>query len=74
MITLERPPQTVTDKSLNDWLFKIYQILNTLEIPQKTDDTRGDPGSPGRLIFNTDDSNLNVDTGTNWILPDGSTT
>jgi len=25
-------------------------------------------------IFNTDDGQLNIDDGTNWTLPDGSTT
>lgn len=39
-----------------------------------TNATRPTPGTPGRVIFNTDDSNLNIDTGSAWILPDGSAT
>lgn len=31
-------------------------------------------GTAGRVIFNTDDGNINIDDGTNWILPDGTTT
>lgn len=39
-----------------------------------TDATRGAAGAAGRVIFNTDDANLNIDDGTNWILPDGTVT
>lgn len=42
--------------------------------PQATDATRGAAGQSGRVIFNTDDGQLNVDDGTNWTLPDGSVT
>jgi hypothetical protein len=31
-------------------------------------------GYAGRIIFNSDDGKLNIDDGTNWTLPDGTTT
>lgn len=36
--------------------------------------SRPSPGKQGRIIYNTDDVNINIDTGSNWILPDGSIT
>lgn len=45
-----------------------------LGVPVYTDATRPDPGNVGHVIFNTDDGQLNVDDGTNWTLPDGTTT
>lgn len=39
-----------------------------------TDATRGAAGNAGRVIFNTNDGNLNIDNGTNWILPNGTVT
>lgn len=39
-----------------------------------TDSTRPAAGTAGRVFFNSDDGNLNIDDGTNWILPDGTTT
>ncbi len=38
------------------------------------DTTRPAAGVAGRVIFNTDDGNLNIDNGTNWIHPSGGTT
>jgi hypothetical protein len=43
-------------------------------LPSDTDAARGAAGTAGRVIFNTDDGQLNVDDGTNWTLPDGTTT
>ena len=37
-------------------------------LPIKTDANRGTAGRAGRVIFNTDDGETNVDDGTNWIL------
>ena len=45
-----------------------------LQVPVKTDATRVAAGTAGRIIFNTDDGQLNIDDGTNWTLPDGTTT
>lgn len=42
--------------------------------PVMSDSNRGSPGTAGRIIFNTTDGNLNIDDGSNWILPDGTTT
>ena len=47
---------------------------NPITFPVYTDSTRPDPGIQGRVIFNSDDGNLNIDNGTDWILPDGTTT
>ena len=43
-------------------------------IESHTDANRGAAGSAGKIIFNTDDGQLNIDDGTNWTLPDGTTT
>lgn len=40
----------------------------------RTDANRGAAGTAGRIIFNTDDGQLNIDNGTNWTLPDGTVT
>lgn len=73
-IQLERPPTNEPRKEWADWFFKVHQILTALEVPTFTDATRGAAGRPGRVIFNSTDSNLNFDNGTNWILPDGTVT
>jgi hypothetical protein len=40
-----------------------------------TDATRPNPGKKvGRVIFNSDDGQLNIDNGTVWTLPDGTAT
>jgi len=49
-------------------------IGNAVRFNAYTDATRGSAGTAGRVIFNSDDGNLNIDDGTNWILPDGTTT
>lgn len=43
-------------------------------VPVRTNANRGAAGTPGRVIFNSDDGQLNIDDGTNWTLPDGTTT
>jgi len=43
-------------------------------LPSQTDGNRGAAGTAGRIIFNTDDGQLNIDDGSNWTLPDGTTT
>lgn len=45
-----------------------------LHVPSFTDGTRGAAGTAARVIFNTTDGQLNIDDGTNWTLPDGTTT
>lgn len=44
------------------------------EIAVLDDGTRGAAGTAGRVIYNTTDGNLNIDNGTNWILPNGTIT
>lgn len=39
-----------------------------------TDATRPAAGIAGRVIYNSTDTNLNIDTGSGWILPDGTAT
>jgi hypothetical protein len=46
----------------------------TVHLPTLSDAGRPAAGTAGRLFFNTTDGNLNIDDGTNWILPDGTTT
>lgn len=43
-------------------------------IPTFSDAQRPAAGVQGRIIFNATDANLNIDDGTNWILPDGTIT
>jgi hypothetical protein len=45
-----------------------------LVAPSFSDATRPAAGLAGSIIFNTDDGMLNIDDGTNWTLPDGTTT
>ena len=39
-----------------------------------TDGTRPAAATAGRIIFNSDDGQLNIDTGAAWTLPDGTAT
>jgi len=48
--------------------------LITMTMGVFADGNRPAAGTAGRVIFNTTDGNLNIDDGTNWILPDGTTT
>lgn len=43
-----------------------------LKAKNYTDGTRPIYGKTGRIIYNSTDGNLNIDTGTGWILPDGT--
>lgn len=74
MITLDRPPLTEDRKEWADWFFKVWTIMSSLQTPIKTDATRGGADEPGRVIYNEDDGQLNIADGTNWTLPDGTTT
>ena len=56
-------------REVRDWEFG-----GNVTITKLADNTRGVAGKPGRVIFNTDDGQLNIDDGTNWTLPDGTTT
>ncbi len=43
-------------------------------LPVLADAGRPAAGTAGRIFFNSDDGQLNIDDGTNWTLPDGTTT
>lgn len=45
-----------------------------LTVPVYNDSTRPTANKQGRIIYNTDDGQLNIDTGSDWTLPDGTTT
>lgn len=60
--------QEILDNGIGTKIYKIGHVL-------VTDDTNRDSaGSVGKIIFNTDDGQLNIDDGTNWTLPDGTIT
>lgn len=71
---LDRPPLNETRREWADWFFRVFSILIKLQLPVKTDSTRGAAGQAGRVIFNSGDGKLNIDNGTNWTLPDGTVT
>ena len=48
--------------------------LSDILLPVYDDAGRPAAGYAGRMIFNSDDGHLNIDDGTNWTLPDGTTT
>ena len=52
-----------------DFNFSVPVVL-----PSYTNSSRPSAGTAGLVIFNTDDGQLNIDDGTNWTLPDGTTT
>lgn len=73
MSEIVRPP-TDSRKPWADWFQSIFLNLKGLLLPVRTDSNRGDPGNTGRVIFNTDDGQINIDNGTDWTLSDGSIT
>lgn len=68
----EKDPEQILKSVMDDTNVALRVILTA--VPVKTNATRGAAGTAGRIIFNSDDGNLNIDDGTNWILPDGTTT
>lgn len=55
-----------------------YDIVRSTAVgvilPVVTDANRGAATGSPRVVFNSDDGQLNIADGTNWTLPDGSTT
>lgn len=49
-----------------------FEFSHGVGLPVHTTADRPAPGVPGKLIFNADHRNINIDTGAGWILPDGS--
>jgi hypothetical protein len=74
VIELERPPQNELRKPWSDWFFKVFLRVTSMQLPVLNDSNRGDAGNAGRIIFNTDDNQVNIDNGTDWTLSDGTTT
>lgn len=74
MIELERPPLDEKRKSWSDWFLKVFLRITSLQLPVLEDSNRGNPGQAGRVIFNTDDGQINIDDGTDWTLSDGTVT
>jgi hypothetical protein len=61
-------------REIRDWEFDgDVKAQGNFYPPSKTDVSRGDAGKAGRVIYNTDSGQLNIDDGTNWTLPDGTT-
>lgn len=58
----------------NAWIMGDMVVGQTLTIGVYTNGTRPLAGTAGRIIFNQTDGQLNIDDGSNWTLPDGSTT
>jgi len=48
-----------------------FEFSHAPRLPVHDSTNRPAPGVPGKLIFNTDHGNINIDTGSNWILPNG---
>lgn len=46
-------------------------MANEVRLVPYTDATRPAAGIAGRVIYNSDDGNLNIDTGSQWVTPDG---
>ena len=67
---------TVRDLSIQNAITfdGIDESVSELKLKVYTDATRPTPGTAGRIIYNSTDGNLNIDNGTNWILPDGTAT
>lgn len=52
----------------------LSQALGPTQLYVTDDAGRPSAGTAGRIFFNTTDGQLNIDDGTNWTLPDGTTT
>jgi len=71
-LTSFSPEQRVQLQSL----LRQLVVLREQELLPKiyTNASRPAAGIMGKIIFNSDDGQLNIDDGTNWTLPDGTTT
>lgn len=49
-------------------------LTNHVRLPNKSDASRGAASLAGRIIYNTSDGKINIDTGSNWTLADGTIT
>lgn len=74
MNELKKPPSDEPRNSWAQWFFQLFSVITGFYLPKFSNSTRPNFGNVGRVIYNTDDQNLNIDIGTNWILPDGTIT
>ncbi|HAI11065.1 MAG TPA: hypothetical protein DCM28_05130 [Phycisphaerales bacterium] len=65
---------TMADGVITSILDRRGEGLSDILLPVYDDAGRPAAGYAGRMIFNSDDGHLNIDDGTNWTLPDGTTT
>ena len=61
-------------QDIRNLLQSLIEGTINIAVPTYTDATRPAFGTAGRVIFNSDDGQLNVDTGSGWTLPDGTAT
>ena len=68
----------LADLCRNGGSMRVGQVANAgsfLRLPRNNDANRPSAAvGAGCVFFNTDDGNLNISDGTNWLLPDGTTT
>jgi len=65
---------TMSGGAITQILDRRAEGVSDVLLPTYTNAARPAAGTAGRVIFNTDDGQINVDDGTNWTLPDGTTT
>ena len=65
---------TMVSSEITQILDRRGEGLSDTLLPTFDDAGRPAAGYAGRMIFNTDDSQINIDTGSEWTLPDGTTT
>ncbi|MFG0247819.1 MAG: hypothetical protein ACF8OB_02945 [Phycisphaeraceae bacterium JB051] len=65
---------TMVDGVITSILDRRGEGLSDVLLPVYDDAGRPAAGYAGRMIFNSDDGLPNIDTGSAWILPDGTTT
>lgn len=62
-------------RAIEQWAGEVSQAVRSLATgPDVLDDSTRGTYTEGRVIFNSDDGNLNIGDGAQWILPDGSAT
>ena len=68
------------DEDVKKLKYQLEKLMAGLEVGGNlgatvyTDGTRPTAGIAGRIIYNTTDGKLNIDTGAGWTLPDGTAT
>jgi len=72
------PHETAFRRAVEQWCAEVVEVLRQVAdgVDVMDDTTRPTPTAydTGRMIFNTDDGQLNIWNGSDWTLPDGSVT